>query len=71
MKEPLKLSVGDQIRLKNHTPAGGTIGKFTRRDGYPAAMLNLWTFNFNSRSKGGKKVEKIIKSANLEPPELV
>lgn len=72
MKEPLKLSVGDQIRLKKPHPCGGTdwevlrVGMDIRLQCLTCGHLILIP-----RSKVEKRLKKIIKSANLEPPELV
>ncbi|NLW56119.1 MAG: DUF951 domain-containing protein [Firmicutes bacterium] len=72
MKEPLKLSVGDQIRLKKPHPCGGTdwevlrVGMDIRLQCLTCGHLILIP-----RSKVEKRLKKIIKSGNLEPPELV
>ncbi len=72
MKEPLKLSVGDQIRLKKPHPCGGTDWEILRVGvDFRLQCLTCGHLILIPRLKVEKSLKKVLKSATLDLPELV
>lgn len=72
MKEPLKLFVGDQIRMKKPHPCGGTDWEVLRVGmDIRLKCLTCGHLILIPRVKVEKGLKKIIHSVNLEPTELV
>ncbi len=72
MKEPLKLSVGDQIRLKKPHPCGGTDWEVLRVGvDFRLQCLTCGHLILIPRLKVEKSLKKVLKSATLDLPELV
>lgn len=67
MKEPLKLSVGDQIRLKKPHPCGGTDWEVLRVGvDFRLQCLTCGHLILIPRLKVEKSLKKVLKSATLD-----